>query len=85
MVEAGCRTYLFCDQCGLLGVNHKKGAFSDPGVIEEVERHARLEENPHPHRVTLRETRGKVDLEVIGDEFVWPIFCNDPPSIPDNG
>jgi len=83
MVEADCRTYVICDQCGLLGINHEEGAFSDPEVIKEAEKHAGLEGNPH--RITIRETWGEVDLKVIGDEFVSPVFYNDSPPISDNG
>ena len=85
MIEAGCRTYLICDQCGLLKIKHEEGAFSDPEVIKEAEIHARLKGNPHSHRVTIRETRERVDLEAIGDEVIFPIFYNDPPPLSDNG
>ena len=85
MVEASCRTYVFCDECGLLEIRHEKRAFSDLEVIRKAEEHARSEKNPHPHRVTIRETWGRVDLEAIGDEVVLPIFYDDSPSISDNG
>jgi len=83
MVEAGCRTYVICNQCGLLLIEHEEGAFSDPKVIKEAEKHVGLEGNLH--EITIRETWGKVDLEVIGDRFVSPVFYNDSPPISDNG